>query len=1203
MRRGPVDLRLLRLAGRHRRALVCLVALSVIDALTVVAAAALIARVVVEVLAPGPWWRSLAALAGVLAVRAVVARLRPVAAHAVATGVITDARTDVLATVARRGPAWVAGRAARAEPVEVTALLATGLDPLRPWFTHYLPALVVAALVPPLVLVLMATFDLTSAAVVLVTLPLVPLFAALVGWATERRAKAQYHRGGHLAGHFLDVVRGLATLKLFDRARRQVEAVRDTSQRYAHATTKVLSVAFLSSTALDLVATISVGLVAVGAGVRLAGGEMALWPALAVILLAPEAYRPLREAGAQFHESAEATAVLDQLQALEVIPAGGRREPAGVRGESAGVRGEPAGVREPAGGHGESTGPPAPGRDTPVGMRGVRVRYPGRRQDLRLPDLQVRAGELVVLVGPSGSGKTTMLRVLAGVQPPRQGTTWGKHVHYVPQRPSLPMAATVGAALEVERHGRDRVEQVLARLGLAVHALPAGLETSLTQDGEGISAGQRHRIALARAVLTVTGPGAPARPVLLLDEPTAHLDAASEAAVADLLRSLTGHGVTVVAAAHRSRLIDLADRQVSLRPAPPSSTPAPRGSMAGGPAGATPLVAPEHAPSHTPSHTPRLAPSDRAAAAGAAPAGRGRWWARLRPSTRFTIAALTGAASLLAAVGLTVAAAWLIIRAEARPPILSLSMAVVAVRGFAVARPLLGYLQRLAAHDAGLTMLADWRARVVADLLPRVPGRLTERRGRLLTRVVRDVDLRLAGLVSGAVPLGAGALAMIVIGGAAGLIAPGVVPALILAGVAGAVVVPWQAVRADRRLAAERERAEGDLQDALIEVVDNAEELTGSRRDDLVGQVHRRARRYERAEGRAARLDGRVEAGAQGAAAALIAGTTILAAGLWADGSISGELLGMLVLGSSVLTEALLMIAPAARDLAAGDRARRRLTRLGHLPATGRPEAHHPHDADPHDTRLHDTRLHDSRPHDARLGAGAGEATGLQVVNLTVAWPDSTAHEAPVREACLTVPTGGTAVIEGASGSGKSTLAAALVGLLEPTAGAIRLNGRDIARTPGPCWRRRVSLAGGADHVFSSTLRANLLLARPDAGDDLLLQALRRAHLEGWFNGLTDGLDTWLDSGGRVLSGGERRRLVLARALLRDPQVLVLDEPTEGLDPPTAEELMTHLRRWAAAGNRSLVVLTHRLDGLQDVDHRYRLHGGRLQPLAEAIPG
>jgi len=384
----------------------------------------------------------------------------------------------------------------------------------------------------------------------------------------------------------------------------------------------------------------------------------------------------------------------------------------------------------------------------------------------------------------------------------------------------------------------------------------------------------------------------------------------------------------------------------------------------------------------------------------------------------------------------------------------------------------------------------------------------------------------------------------------------------------------------------------------LIEVVDNAEELTGSRRDDLVGQVHRRARRYERAEGRAARLDGRVEAGAQGAAAALIAGTTILAAGLWADGSISGELLGMLVLGSSVLTEALLMIAPAARDLAAGDRARRRLTRLGHLPATGRPEAHHPHDADPHDTRLHD-----SRPHDARLGAGAGEATGLQVVNLTVAWPDSTAHEAPVREACLTVPTGGTAVIEGASGSGKSTLAAALVGLLEPTAGAIRLNGRDIARTPGPCWRRRVSLAGGADHVFSSTLRANLLLARPDAGDDLLLQALRRAHLEGWFNGLSDGLDTWLDSGGRVLSGGERRRLVLARALLRDPQVLVLDEPTEGLDPPTAEELMTHLRRWAAAGNRSLVVLSHRLDGLQDVDHRYRLHGGRLQPLAEAIPG
>ena len=1170
MRRGPVDLRLLRLAGRHRRPLAWLMALAVVHALTVVAGAVLAARVVVTVLDGGPWRGALALLAGVLAVRAVVARLRPSAAHAVATAVITDARAEVLTAVARRGPAWVASRAARAEPVEITALLATGLDPLRPWFTQYLPSLVVGVLVPPLVLAVMAAADLTSAAVVLVTLPLVPLFAALVGWATERRAKAQYHQGGHLAGHFLDVVKGLTTLKLFDRASRQVNAVRETSRRYARATTKVLSVAFLSSTALDLVATISVGLVAVGAGVRLAGGEMALWPALAVILLAPEAYRPVREAGAQFHESAEASAVVDQLQALGVAGGVGVAGGAGVAGQRDGPGSEPPVTTDSA---------------APAGMRGVQVRYPGRRHDLRLPDLQVRPGELVVLVGPSGSGKTTMLRVLAGVQPPQRGTAWASSAQYVPQRPALPLAATVGAALEVERHGRERVEQVLARVGLPVHALPAGLQTALSEEGVGISAGQRHRIALARAVLTVTGPGAPAQPVLLLDEPTAHLDGASEVAVVDCIRTLTDEGVTVVAAAHRSRLIAVADREVPLHPSAPQARREAGDRVAGaggrtagreqGVSGTGGRTA-EHADPTTPS-TDEAAPERAATRTSATARRRGKgWWSALRPATRFAIAALAGAASLLAAVGLTVAATWLIIRAETRPPILTLSMAVVAVRGFAIARPLLAYLQRLAAHDAGLTLLADWRAAVVGDLLPRVPGRLTERRGRLLTRVVRDVDLRLAGLVSGAVPLGAAGLAILVVGLAVGLIAPGMLFVLIGAVLLGAIGLPWWAVRGDQRLDPEREDAEGDLQDALVEVVDNADELTGSRGRDLVDQVHRRAERYEHAEGRAARLDGRVDGGSQGAAAALVVGSAVLGVSLWAGGSISNELLGMVVLGSSVLTEALLMVAPAARDLAGGQRARRRLTQVGKLPTAERAD-------------------------DAPAGTGPANRSGLQIVDLTVTWPGSAAREAPVRNLALTVPVGEVVVIEGPSGAGKSTLATAMVGLLQPADGQIVLHGRSMAETGGRWWRRHVTLAGGADHIFSSTLRHNLLLARPDAEDAHLVQVLRAAHLGEWFDGLADGLDTWLDSGGRVLSGGERRRLVLARALLRDPQVLVLDEPTEGLDPHTAEALMAHVRRWAASRRRSVVVFTHRLDGLDDVDHRYRIHDGRLRQGAEAV--
>src|SRR5699024_4481520 len=397
---------------------------------------------------------------------------------------------EALETVARNGPSWVAGRGARPEPVDVAGLLATGLDPLRPWFATYLPSLVVAVVLPPSVLALMAWLDLRSMVVVALTLPLVPVFGALVGWATQRRAKAQYDRGGYLAGHFLDVVRGLATLKLVDRAERQVPAVRETSAQYARSTTRVLSVAFLSSTALDLVTTLSVGLVAVGAGVRLAGGEMLLGPALAVILLAPEAFRPLREAGAQIHESAQAGAVIDQLAACHR-------------------------PQEPA-----TTAVPA----APVGARNLRVTYPGRRTALHLPDLDVRPGELVVLSGPSGSGKTTMLRVLAGVQQPAAGSAWAPDAQYLPQRPALPLARTAGEALAVEPGREPEALQVLERLGLPAQALPHGLATALGDDATGLSAGQRHRLALARVILAVTGPQAPARATLLLDEPTAHLD-------------------------------------------------------------------------------------------------------------------------------------------------------------------------------------------------------------------------------------------------------------------------------------------------------------------------------------------------------------------------------------------------------------------------------------------------------------------------------------------------------------------------------------------------------------------------------------------------------------------------------------------------------------------------------------------------------
>jgi thiol reductant ABC exporter CydD subunit len=450
----------------------------------------------------------------------------------------SDLRQALMARVARLGP----GGLDRQQAGGLTVMATSGIDALDNYFARYLPQLFLAVIVPVTIIAVALGADWVSALIMAVTVPLIPVFMGLVGASVRTRMARQGMLLHRLAGHFLDVVAGLPTLKVFGRAKAQAESIQEVTDQYRDATMSTLRVAFLSSLALELLATVSVALVAVAVGLRLLGGHLTLETALFVLILAPEAYLPLRSLGANFHASAEGMK---------------------AAGDVFGVLEQP----EPA--RGARTDVPNPARSR-LSVEGLGVCYPGRDGPaLCLPSLVVHPGEVVAIAGPSGSGKSTLLNVLLGLTPASSGSVeiggvdladldpdeWRRHLSWVPQRPHL-FARTIAENVRLGQPMASDAEvwDALERAGLSVMVagLPDGLDTPLGTGGAGLSSGERQRVALARAFLRDA-------PLLLLDEPTANLDGHTEAGILDSIRSLMGER-TVIMAAHRTSLLALADR-------------------------------------------------------------------------------------------------------------------------------------------------------------------------------------------------------------------------------------------------------------------------------------------------------------------------------------------------------------------------------------------------------------------------------------------------------------------------------------------------------------------------------------------------------------------------------------------------------------------------------------------------------------------
>jgi ATP-binding cassette subfamily C protein CydD len=531
----PLDPRLLRRAREARVFLGASVLIGVASGVLIVVQAVLLAHGIAGVVLRGSGVTGVAwGLALVVVGRALLVWAQEVVAQRAAAAVKSTLRRQVLEHSLKLGPVWLSGERSSA----LTTLLTKGLDDMDPYFARYLPQLVLASTVPAGVIGWMATGDLIAAGTVLITLPLIPIFMALIGWATQARSRRRQHALAVLAHHFADVVGGLTTLKLFGRAKAQEAAVRRVTDQHRTASMGSLRLAFLSSFALELLASISVALVAVGVGLRLVDGKLGLETALMVLILAPEAYLPLRQVGLQFHASADGVAASEEVfRVLET--------PLPVRGDRTDV-------------------PDL--RTTPLHLYDVTVRYPGRAEPaLNGFDLELRPGEVVALTGPSGAGKSTALAVLLGFVEPERGVVvaggsaadefdpvaWRRQFAWVPQRPGL----RLGTVADNVRLGRPDASDDEVRLALiTAGAGELALDKPVGEQGQLLSGGQQRRVALARALITDA-------PVLLLDEPTAGLDPDAEATVVAGLRST---GRTVLMVAHRPALIAAADRTVSV---------------------------------------------------------------------------------------------------------------------------------------------------------------------------------------------------------------------------------------------------------------------------------------------------------------------------------------------------------------------------------------------------------------------------------------------------------------------------------------------------------------------------------------------------------------------------------------------------------------------------------------------------------------
>ena len=959
-----------------------------------------------------------------------------------------------------------------------TAVATVGLDQLDNYYRTALPAVVTAATIPLLIGARILFADWVSALVVIITVPLVPLFMALVGMHTRDRADAASATLQRLSDHLVELARGLPVLVGLGRVDEQSEALRRVSDEHRATTMLTLRTAFLSSLVLEIISTISVAVVAVFVGLRLVNGDMPLAVGLVALILAPECYAPFRELGSAFHASQDGLSARRRARAIIDEPV-------------------PTDVR--------LTG-------TTLRMVGISVLYPDR-VDAAVHGLDIifDRGSVTSIEGPSGAGKSTVLGVLAGIVPASDGIVTGfdpESVAWAPQHPHT-IAATVRDEIALYSDDPSAVSRIIEQLGLSAVA---------EDDPDRLSPGELRRVGVARALARVAGGAA----VLLLDEPTAHLDPAHAMQVERAIAEIRGT-VTIIFASHEEGMRRLADRRVLL----------------GEQGGFRAVVEAELPTVEVPAtHDTTYASSGILA----------ELLAFLRPTAGRMLAAVAlGTGASIFAVSLTALSGWLIVRASEQPPIMYLTVAIVGVRFFGLGRAALRYCERLVTHDAVLGSVTGLRGRLWSGLAAAGVGSRSVATGanaldHLVAAADRVRDLVPRVIMPASVAVTTAAAAIIV---TASLHQPAV-PAVLGAIFLSLIVAPLLAATADRSAA----RGLADTQTAVVRqfssMVGAASDLRangiGNRMLARLSALDTAAGGHARRGAAALGLGNGVVVLACGAASMAMLAATAPAA---AAGTLEPGIVAVLVLLPIALIEPLTGMVEAVQQwpALAGALAKVRLITKARSETAGT--------------------------------VSISQIDTLQLDGLAVGWGDS-ANFGPIT---ATATRGDWIVAEGPSGSGKSTLLATLMGFLAPASGVFSINGVDATTIDPASLRSRISWCPQEAHLFDSTIRGNLMLAREHTDrptDAQMFEALQTAGLGALVDSLPLGLDTRTGSLGDRLSGGERQRLAVARMLLTRSDLVLLDEPTAHLDAANAERLMLNLR--AALADRIVVLVSHHPD-------------------------